>query len=88
MSGEFDVVYSSAELGVAKPDPAVFERVVAHARVAPDDVFFLDDTDANVAAARAAGWQAEQFVSPAQVRTVLARAGSSPTGAAVRTNRA
>jgi epoxide hydrolase-like predicted phosphatase len=52
-----DIVYSH-EVGVAKPDPAVFELTAARLGVAPGEIVLLDDVEANVEAARAAGWHA------------------------------
>jgi len=51
-----DGVVTSAELGVAKPDPAIFARGLALAGVdAADALHVGDDLDADVAGARAAG---------------------------------
>jgi putative hydrolase of the HAD superfamily len=51
-----DGVLTSAELGVAKPDPAIFERALALAGVEAAEALHVgDDVDADVAGARAAG---------------------------------
>jgi HAD superfamily hydrolase (TIGR01509 family) len=52
-----DIVYSH-EVGLKKPDPAVFELTASRLGVESAEVAFLDDVSANVAAARAAGWHA------------------------------
>ena len=52
-----ELVYSD-EVGLAKPDAAVYALVTARLGVRPEEVLFLDDVAANVDAARAAGWQA------------------------------
>jgi HAD superfamily hydrolase (TIGR01509 family) len=52
-----EIVYSH-EVGLAKPDPAVYELTAARLGVRPDEIAFLDDVPANVDAARAAGWHA------------------------------
>ena len=52
-----DLVYSH-EVGLKKPDPAVFELARSRLGVEPGQIAFLDDVPANVEAARAAGWQA------------------------------
>jgi putative hydrolase of the HAD superfamily len=52
-----DIVYSH-EVGLAKPDPAVYDLTASRLAVAPAEIVFLDDVEANVAAARAAGWHA------------------------------
>ncbi len=61
----FDRVFISAELGVTKPDPAIFEIVTAGLEVAPDELAFIDDRPANVEAALAAGWNAHLWVDDA-----------------------
>ena len=52
----FDDVVSSAESGVAKPDPEIFARALARAGVAAGSAWHVgDDLDADVAGALAAG---------------------------------
>ncbi|MEQ4498829.1 HAD family hydrolase [Nocardioides kribbensis] len=51
----FDVSVYSCDLGVAKPDPAYFERAVAMIGADPDDVVFVDDRADNVASACGVG---------------------------------
>jgi len=55
---KFDRVYYSCELGVAKPDPEFFERIVADLCLDPAEVGFVDDNRANVDAATRVGLQA------------------------------
>jgi putative hydrolase of the HAD superfamily len=52
-----DIVYSH-EVGLKKPDPAVYELTTSRLGVEAAEVAFLDDVPANVDAARAAGWHA------------------------------
>ncbi|WP_426244594.1 HAD-IA family hydrolase [Nocardioides sp. LHG3406-4] len=52
-----DIVYSH-EVGLAKPDPAVYELTARRLAVRPEEIAFLDDHAPHVAAARAAGWHA------------------------------
>ncbi len=53
-----DALVYSHEVGLKKPDPAVFELTASRLGVEPAEVAFLDDVPANVDAARAAGWHA------------------------------
>lgn len=53
-----DVVVYSHEVGLAKPDPAVFELTTRLLDVDPAEVVFLDDVPGHVEAARRAGWHA------------------------------
>ena len=51
----------SARVKLIKPEPVIFELSARRFGVAPGELVFLDDHPANVAAARAAGWQALLF---------------------------
>lgn len=51
----FDHCFCSFELGVSKPDPAIFERVIAESGVNPGESLYIDDFDDNIAAGKAAG---------------------------------
>ena len=68
----FRGVFVSSELGLRKPDPAAFERVARAIGVPPGRILFFDDTEANVAGARAAGLQAVHVRSPEDVAAALA----------------
>jgi putative hydrolase of the HAD superfamily len=48
----------SYELGAVKPEPAAFQRAAAQLACDPGELLLLDDSPANIAAARALGWQA------------------------------
>jgi glucose-1-phosphatase len=68
----FRGVFVSSELGVRKPEPAAFERVARAIGLAPGNILFFDDTEANVAGARAAGLKAVHVRSPEDVAAALA----------------
>lgn len=54
----FEVICSSAEEGVAKPDPELFRRALTRAGCAPADAVMIGDrTDNDVAPAKALGMQ-------------------------------
>jgi putative hydrolase of the HAD superfamily len=59
--GLFDVSCYSWELGAAKPDPAFFTEAARRIGDQPAAILFIDDSTANVAAAREAGLAAEQW---------------------------
>jgi putative hydrolase of the HAD superfamily len=59
-------------MGLRKPERAAFERVARAIGVAPGRILFFDDTEANVAGARAAGFQAVHVRSPEDVAAALA----------------
>lgn len=51
----FDVVVASCEVGMRKPDPAIYELICRRLDVVPSAVVFLDDHAPNVEAAVASG---------------------------------
>ena len=57
----FDALVISGEEGLMKPDPALFERALERAGVAAEAAAFVDDSRANVVAARHAGISAWRF---------------------------
>jgi len=73
-----DIVYSH-EVGLAKPDPAVYRFVEKRLGVRPQEIVFLDDRPAAVAGAIAVGWHAVLLTSTpesiARIREVIARQG-------------
>jgi putative hydrolase of the HAD superfamily len=72
-----DIVYSH-EVGLAKPDPAVYVLTADRLGVQGREIVFLDDVAANVAAARAVGWHAvlheETVRSIAELERIIATA--------------
>jgi HAD superfamily hydrolase (TIGR01509 family) len=75
LTDHFEHRLLSFELGVVKPDHAIFELSAARVGTAPDRILFLDDNVLNVHGARAAGMTAEQARGPDQARAVLSRYG-------------
>lgn len=51
----FDSVVISAEVGIKKPDPRIFDRALEQTAVKPEEVIYVGDTDDDTEAARAAG---------------------------------
>lgn len=52
---EFDLVMMSNEVGLIKPDPAIFETALELLNVTPQQALFIDDIVENVEAARKLG---------------------------------
>ncbi len=67
-----DVVFSSADLGVAKPDARAFERVAASLCCSFAECAFVDDSSVNVATAKELGMTGHQYRSPAALAAFLA----------------
>jgi FMN phosphatase YigB (HAD superfamily) len=53
----FDHLVLSHEIGVCKPDAGFFEHCLGHAGAEAEECLFIDDLPANIAGARACGWQ-------------------------------
>ncbi|GAA2162684.1 HAD family hydrolase [Actinomadura napierensis] len=64
--------FFSADLRLAKPDPAIYRHVAGRLGAAPADLTFVDDRPANVEAARAAGLRAFLFTGADRLRRDLA----------------
>ncbi|OAV73681.1 Phosphatase yihX [Bacteroidales bacterium Barb6] len=56
LSDYCEKVYTSFEIGVAKPDPDIFYYVEADARILPWETLFVDDGARNIETAAALGW--------------------------------
>ncbi len=67
----FDVVIISAEVGVMKPDPAIFELALKQLEVTPPEAVLIDDTNLNVEAAQKFGMRGILFRDPRQMRSEL-----------------
>ena len=65
----------SGRVGLVKPDAAIYRHHADTFDLVPANTLFIDDNAANVAAARAVGWRAEQYVSTDVLRADLRRYG-------------
>ncbi len=62
----FDVQVISAEVGLAKPDPAIYELTLNRLGIAPSEAVFVDDFAENVQAANQMGIRTVRFVTAEQ----------------------
>jgi 2-haloacid dehalogenase len=72
---EMDGILISGEVGVGKPDPAIFRKFLARFELVPETTVFIDDWDRNVATATSLGIVAIQFKGAAQLRADLRSLG-------------
>ncbi|MFG2595569.1 HAD-IA family hydrolase [Streptomyces sp. NPDC048462] len=72
LTGVADTVVNTARIGVAKPDPRVYRIAAERVGTAAGHCLFVDDTEANVAAARREGMTALHFRGPQDLRAALA----------------
>jgi len=75
LPGRFSLLVLSHEVGALKPDRAIYETAARMAGVPPEGIFFTDDVPEHVEAARAAGWDAEVFVTAHRLADDLQRRG-------------
>ena len=68
----FDLLVISAEVGLLKPDPRIYELALRRAGVAPAAALLVDDMPANVEGAVKAGMSAILFKDTDQLRRELA----------------
>ncbi|ACM35777.1 MULTISPECIES: HAD family hydrolase [Rhizobium/Agrobacterium group] len=65
----------SGEVGLIKPDVAIYHRHATDFGLDPAHSIFIDDSLPNVVGAKAAGWQAVHFVSPEKLKADLTNVG-------------
>ena len=66
-----EAVWASCRLGVRKPDPAFYQRLLEASGADPAACLFVDDRPENCAAAEAIGMAAHRFVDAAGLRSEL-----------------
>ncbi len=71
----FDLIVVSAEEGIMKPDPRIFEITWQRLGRQPEETVFIDDFSHNVAGARAVGMHAIHFTPDTDLRTELTALG-------------
>lgn len=69
----FDTVVVSAEVGMVKPDPRVYEYTAEQMGVHPNECVFTDDSIIYVEAAKAVGMQGIYFQDFNQMKTELSK---------------
>ncbi len=72
---QFDHLTWSCDLGVVKPDPAIYLHTVKKLKVAPDQALFIDNLQKNVAGAEAVGLHAALFANVDQFQELVTKRG-------------
>ena len=72
---EFDHVFNTHFIGVAKPRPGAYHHVVDHLGTSPGRILFFDDKTENVTGASAVGLRARLFEGAESMRAHLCRLG-------------
>jgi len=65
----------SGEIGIAKPDPAIYNHHARRFGLDPQTTIFFDDSPRNVAGAETAGWMARVFTDADGLHADLAEVG-------------
>ena len=73
---EFEHVVVSAEVGLMKPDPRIFETLIERTGLSPQQTVFFDDLKANCDAADSLGFLAKQVVPGLDLRAELRAEGA------------
>jgi epoxide hydrolase-like predicted phosphatase len=68
MMGVFNVAIFSAEVGLAKPDPRIYQLVLRRLGVEAAEAIFVDDFQTNIDAANSLGIHAVSFKNSLQAR--------------------
>jgi 2-haloacid dehalogenase len=63
---------------VNKPDRRIFDHLAEQFEIEPQAALFIDDSPANIAAARGLGFRVIQFTDAAALRLELVRLGVLP----------
>lgn len=71
----FDVQVWSYQLGIAKPDPAIYHHVLDKLAVPAQETLFIDDKPINIEAAQAVGMKGLVYTTLANLRADLLGAG-------------
>jgi hypothetical protein len=71
----FETILVSGEVRLAKPDPRIFAVFLQRSGRAANECLLIDDSEPNIVAAQAVGFQAIHFRSPAQLGQELDRLG-------------
>jgi 2-haloacid dehalogenase len=75
----FREILVSGEVGVIKPDPRIFALLIERFAVEPQRAVYIDDVEANAAAARPFGIHPIHFTTPARLREELVGLGLLPS---------
>ncbi|KZN47044.1 HAD family hydrolase [Pseudoalteromonas luteoviolacea] len=71
----FEGAIVSADLGVLKPQPAIYDALLTHFSLNANETVFIDDMPHNVAGAQAMGIEAIQFKDAGQCEEELKKLG-------------
>ena len=71
----FDYIFLSGDVKLNKPDPAIFNLLLNKTGYAAPECLLIDDSQANIDAAKELGFATIRFTSPEDLQTELQRLG-------------
>lgn len=71
LTQSFSIRVLSFEVKSMKPEPEIYQAAIESANLSPEDIFFMDDREENVAGAVAAGIDAVQYTSVPELEAAL-----------------
>ena len=69
----FDAEVLSCEIGLKKPDPAIYQKAIEAAQCRPEECIFIDDKESNLVPARALGMTTILATGTEQIKHDLLR---------------
>ena len=67
----FELIILSGEVGIAKPDPAIYRLLLQDISCSADECLFIDDVGENIETAHNLGFKTIHFQSAGQLRLQL-----------------
>jgi 2-haloacid dehalogenase len=77
--GRFDPIVLSCDVGICKPDPAIYSLLLQRLSLPGERVLFVDDREDNLAAAAALGIRGHLFREAGELRVDLESLGVMQT---------
>lgn len=71
----FFPVFLSCEIGLKKPNPTIFQYLLSQLKLSPEACIFIDDREANIAAAKEVGIDAICFTTLDELKAALKKRG-------------
>jgi putative hydrolase of the HAD superfamily len=73
MADLFEKIYYSHEVGLAKPDPAIFQKVLNENGLIPEQTLYIDDLEKNIHAAERLGLHCFLFPQNGDLKEIYAK---------------
>ncbi|WP_051427220.1 HAD-IA family hydrolase [Arthrobacter sp. H20] len=79
LTDEFDLIFNSSVIGIAKPSPESFKAVLVELGIPGDRCLFVDDTLINTRSAEGLGFNAHHFRGARALEEFIASCGGRPS---------